>query len=180
MDSFFFYRSSYSNAKTGPENVLKGLYPYKSYRVFDILFCFRFKVYRYWKSFYVNFSSQSGSSSIDRNSFIIKWKKKSLCFSLDRFPVWKHVLKSSLKLCNNAISAVSLFCVGYVFLNNNCRFPGLGALSVVVKSAVARRCLREPTSMFAMYQNNSMQHRKGRMVQRLKDYSAIVCIVENK
>lgn len=106
--------------------------------------------------------------------------KKSLCFSLDRFPFWKHVLKLSLKLCNNAISAVSLFCVGYVFLNNYCRFPGLGALSVVVKSAVARRCLGEPTSMFAMYQNNSMQHRKGRMVQRLKDYSAIVCIVENK
>lgn len=40
----FFYCSPYSNAKTGPENVLKGLYPYKSYRVFDILFCFRSKV----------------------------------------------------------------------------------------------------------------------------------------
>lgn len=106
--------------------------------------------------------------------------KKIFMFLPWPFSFLKTFFKSSLKLCNNAISAVSLFCVGYVFLNNYCRFPGLGALSVVVKSAVARRCLGEPTSMFAMYQNNSMQHRKGRMVQRLKDYSAIVCIVENK
>lgn len=83
--------------------------------------------------------------------FLLLNGKKFLCFFFDCFFFWKYVFKLLLKLCNNVISVVSLFCVGYVFLNNNCCFLGLGVLLVVVKFVVVRCCLGELILMFVMY-----------------------------
>lgn len=86
-----------------------------------------------------------------------------------------------MKLCNHVISAFSLFSVSYVFLNNYCRFPGLHALS-------ARRGRREVCSSQPLprgtdfnvcdVSEHSMQLRKGRMVQRLKEIAPVY--VENQ